>query len=119
MNPNLWFIIKVGVSALLIAAISELGKRNSLLAALLASLPLISVLAMFWLFAETRDTERVAELTIGIFWLILPSLALFITLPLLLRKGVDFYPAMGIAVIVTVACYLIMLRILSHFGIQI
>jgi hypothetical protein len=118
MSSTLWFIIKVGISALLIAAISELGKRSSLMAALLASLPLISVMAMFWLFIETRDAQRVAELTTGIFWLILPSLALFITLPLLLRKGVDFYLAMAISITITIACYFIMLRVLKYFGIH-
>lgn len=118
MNPSLWFIIKVGISALLIAAVSELGKRSSLMAALLASLPLISVLAMFWLFIETHDAQKVAELATGILWLILPSLALFIALPLLLRKGVDFYLAMGISMALTVGCYFLMLRVLKHFAIQ-
>lgn len=118
MNQTLWFILKVGISALLIAAISELGKRSSLMAALLASLPLISVMAMFWLFIETRDAQKVADLTTGIFWLILPSLALFIALPLLLRKGVDFYLAMGISIALTVGCYLVMLRVLKFFGIH-
>ncbi|HEY0720106.1 MAG TPA: DUF3147 family protein [Gammaproteobacteria bacterium] len=113
MNPTLWFIIKVGISALLIAVISELGKRSSLLAALLASLPLISLLAMFWLFVETRDVQKVATLASDIFWLVLPSLALFITLPLLLRRGVDFYLAMALAIALTITCYGVMLRLLK------
>lgn len=118
MNPTLWFIVKVAISAVLIATISELGKRSSLLAALLASLPLISVLAMFWLFIETRDVQRVAELTTGIFWLVLPSLALFVSLPLLLRNGVDFYLAMAISIAITIVCYFIMLRVLKYFSVQ-
>lgn len=118
MSPTLWLITKATISGLLIAAISELGKRSSLLAALLASLPLISLLAMFWLFVETRDAQKVIGLANGILWLLLPSLALFIALPLLLRRGVDFYLAMLIAIAITIACYFLMLRVLSHFGIQ-
>jgi hypothetical protein len=118
MNQTLWFILKVGISALLIAAISELGKRSSLMAALLASLPLISVMAMFWLFIETRDAQKVADLTTGIFWLILPSLALFIALPLLLRKGVDFYLAMALSLTLTIVSYYLMVKALKYFGIQ-
>lgn len=118
MTPTLWIVIKVGISALLIAAISELGKRSSLLAALLASLPLISLLAMMWLFVETHDTQKVASLASNIFWLVLPSLALFIALPLLLRRGVEFYPAMALSIAITILCYLVMLRALKYLGIQ-
>ncbi len=113
MNPTLWFIFKVVISALLIATISELGKRSSLLAALLASLPLISLLAMFWLFVETRDVQRVAALSKDIFWLVLPSLPLFLVLPLLLRKGVGFYLAMGLAIALTIGCYGVTMRLLK------
>ncbi|HEY0634268.1 MAG TPA: DUF3147 family protein [Gammaproteobacteria bacterium] len=116
MSPTLWFVVKVVISALLIAAISELGKRSSLLAALLASLPLISVLAMFWLFVETRDAQRVAALASDIFWLVLPSLALFIALPLLLRRGVDFYLAMALSIALTITCYGVMMRLLKGWS---
>jgi hypothetical protein len=118
MNPTLWLITKAGLSGLLIAAISELAKRSSLLAALLASLPLISLLALFWLYLETHDTHKVATLASSIFWLVLPSLVLFISLPLLLRKGVDFYLALGLSIALTIACYFAMLRVLTRFGIQ-
>jgi len=118
MNPTLWFITKAGLSALLIAAISELARRSSLLAALLASLPLISLLAMLWLYLETHDTQKVAALASNIFWLVLPSLVLFIALPLLLRKGINFYLALGFAIALTIACYFSLLRVLARFGIQ-
>lgn len=112
MSTPLWLALKVVISALLIVAIGELGKRSSLAGALLASLPLVSVLAMFWLFAETHDNGKVAALANDILWLVLPSLTLFIALPLLLRKGVDFYLAMGISIALTVASYFAMVRLL-------
>ena len=109
--------IKIVVTAVLVVAISEVAKRSSLLGAVLASIPLTSVLAMIWLYAETGDAQKVAELAGGIFWLVLPSLALFIALPLLLRAGWPFAASLIASGALTVACYFIMLALLKRFGI--
>ncbi len=111
--------IKIAVTAMLVVAISEVAKRSSLFGAVLASIPLTSVLAMIWLYADTGDPEKVAELATGIFWLVLPSLALFIALPLLIRTGWGFAPSLLAASALTVACYFLMLAILKRFGIAI
>jgi len=114
-----YYIVKVVVSALLIVTIAELSKRSSLFGALLASVPLVSVLAMIWLYVDTRDGERVAALASGIFWLVLPSLALFVSLPLLLKQGVDFYLSLGLSILLTIGCYGMMIYLLGRFGIRI
>ena len=111
--------IKIAVTAVLVVAISEVAKRSSLLGAVLASIPLTSVLAMLWLYADTGDAGKVADLATGIFWLVLPSLVLFIALPLLLRAGWAFAPSLVIACALTVAAYFLMLAILNRFGIAI
>jgi hypothetical protein len=111
--------IKIAVTAILVVAISEVAKRSSLFGAVLASIPLTSVLAMIWLYADTGDPEKVAELASGIFWLVLPSLALFIALPLLIRAGWGFAPSLLAASALTVACYFLMLAILKRLGIAI
>ncbi len=111
--------IKVLVTSLLVVAVSEASKRSIVLGAILASLPLTSVLAMGWLYADTRDAEQVAQLATGIFWLVLPSLVLFIALPILLRRGVAFVPSLGISIALTVVAYFVMLAILKRFGISI
>lgn len=109
-----YFVLKVGISALLIAGISELAKRNSLMGALLASIPLVSVLAMIWLFAETRDAEKVAALAGDIFWLVLPSLALFLALPVMLRHGWAFWWALPASLGLTVLAYAATLKLLGR-----
>lgn len=114
-----YYLVKVAISALLIVAIAEISKRSSLLGALLASIPLVSVLAIIWLYLDTRDGDRVAALASGIFWLVLPSLVLFLALPLLLRQGVNFYLSMGLSVLLTVGCYWAMLGLLKQIGIEI
>lgn len=113
-----YYVVKVVISALLIVAIAEISKRSSYAAALLASVPLVSVLAMIWLYFDTRDAAKVAALAGGIFWLVLPSLALFIALPLMLKQGLNFYLSMGLSILITVACYRLMLAVLDHVGIE-
>jgi hypothetical protein len=111
--------MKIAVTAVLVVAISEVSKRSSLLGALLASIPLTSVLAMVWLYADTGNAHKVADLASGIFWLVLPSLVLFIALPLLIRSGWAFIPSLAMASGLTVASYFLMLVILKRFGISI
>lgn len=113
-----YYVVKVAISALLIVAIAEISKRSSYVAALLAAVPLVSVLAMIWLYVDTRDAAKVAALAGGIFWLVLPSLALFIALPLMLKQGLNFYLSMGLSILITVACYWLMLALLDHVGIE-
>lgn len=99
------FALKVLVSALLIAGASELAKRSTVAGALLASLPLTSVLAMAWLFAQTRDASAVASFSMGVFWAVLVSLPMFPVLSLLLRRGVGFPVALACACAVAAAGY--------------
>jgi hypothetical protein len=113
------YALKVLATSVLVVAASEAAKRSTLAGAILASLPLTSLLAMVWLWAETKDPEKVAALAHGIFWLLLPSLALLFALPLLLRKDVPFAPALLIAVALTVASYFAMIKLLRWLGIEI
>jgi hypothetical protein len=99
------FALKLVLSALIIAGASELGKRSTSAGAILVSLPLSSLLAVTWLYVETKDTARVAGMTSGIFWAILPSLLFFLVLPVLLKKGWGYWPALGASCAVTTAGY--------------
>lgn len=113
----LYATLKVLLTSVLVVAVSEAAKRSSLLGAILASVPLVSVLAMIWLYIDTRDVEKVADLATGIFWLVLPSLVLFLTLPILLRAGIDFYAALALSIALTVAAFFAMVYGLRSFGI--
>ncbi|MGZ8175090.1 MULTISPECIES: DUF3147 family protein [Methylobacter] len=114
----IYTIIKVIATSLLIVAISELSKRSSLLGALFASMPLISVLAILWLYIDTKDVAKVSDLATGIFWLVIPSLAFFVSLPILLKNGVNFYLSLGLSMSVTAGCYFLMTQILMRYGIK-
>jgi len=99
-------------------AIAEIAKRSSGFAALLASLPLTSLLAFMWMHLEGAESASIADLSGQIFWLVLPSLVLFILLPLLLKQGFGFWLSLALSVIATVLCYFIMLPMLRKFGVQ-
>jgi hypothetical protein len=113
-----YYITKILITTVLVVLISEVSKRSSLLGAILASIPLVSVLAMLWLYIDTKDIEKISALSSNIFWLVLPSLVLFIALPLLLKQGFSFYLSMGISVALTIVAYALMLIILDYFGIK-
>ncbi|HMM66868.1 MAG TPA: DUF3147 family protein [Dokdonella sp.] len=110
--------IKIALTALVVVVVSEIAKRSSFWAAILASLPLTSLLAFAWLYLETGDSQRVAALSQGIFWLVIPSLPLFLVLPVLLRAGVNFWASLGVACVVTVGAYFVMLLVLGRFGVR-
>lgn len=113
-----YYVVKLLISAALIVAISELGKRYTFLGALLASLPLVSWLAFVWLYHDTGDPMQVAALSKSIFWLVLPSLALFVVLPWLLARHVNFYLALAAATAAMFACYGLMVLVLHRFDVH-
>ena len=113
-----YYLVKIFVTTVLIVVISEIAKRSTFIGAILASVPLVSVLAMIWLYIDTKDVTRISNLSISIFWLVIPSLTLFLALPLLLKQGLNFYLSIGISIVLTVGCYWIMVSALNHFGVE-
>jgi hypothetical protein len=109
------YIIKLVISAAIIVAVSEISTRSSFFGGLLASLPLTSFLAMLWLYHDTKDTAKVADLSSSIFWLVLPSLVFFIAFPKFLSLHLNFYASFAAATAVMLACYGLTLLILKRF----
>lgn len=112
----LHFAIKVLLSAIVIVAVAEIAKRSTVWAAALASLPLTSILAFVWLHVDGEPAERIASLAGSIVWLVLPSLLLFVVLPLLLRAGWQFWPSLLVACLATAAGYGATLWLLQRAG---
>lgn len=110
------FLIKVLLSALVIAAVAEIGRRSTIMAAVLASLPLTSILAFVWMHLDGVDPQQIAQLSRDILWLVLPSLLLLLTLPALLTRGYAFWPSLLAACVITVLGYAMMLLILRTWG---
>ena len=111
-----WYALKTLLTAGIIVLVSEVAKQKAILGSLIASLPLVSVLGMLWLYGETQDTERLIKHSEGTFWYVIPSLPMFLFLPWLMRKGVGFYGALGAGLVLTLALYLLTAKFLSRFG---
>jgi uncharacterized membrane protein (GlpM family) len=112
------FLVKILLTAIIIATVSELGKKSSALGAILAALPLTSLMAMIWLYSDTQDASKVADLSINIFWAVLPSFIFFLSLPLLIRSGFRFPSAMALSCSLMLAGYGAYIWILGRVGIQ-
>jgi len=108
----LQIVAKALLAGAMIAAIAEIGKRLPAMAALVASLPLVSVLGMIFLWSARPDPENMAVHTQATFWYVLPSLPMFLVIPMMLRSGVNFWIALALGCGLTVGLYLLMM----HFG---
>jgi len=111
-----WYIIKLFLTAGIIVIISEVSKRLPLLGSLIASLPMVSVLGMIWMYGETKDLIRIADHAEGTFWYVLPSLPMFLLMPFLLRKGISFPAALSAGIALTGVLYFLMTKVLAKFG---
>ena len=111
----IWYIVKLLVSAGIIVLISELSKKLPLLASLVASLPLVSVLGMIWMYGEKVEIEKIAAHSVGTFWYVLPSLPMFLVMPWMLRKGISFPASLGVGIALTGVLYFMMTKVLAKF----
>ena len=113
----LYVVTKALLSGAIIAGASEVAKRSPALGAIILSLPLVSLLAFVWLWRDTADKEAIAALSQSTFWLVLPTLPMFLVLPALLRNGLNFWLALAISCILTVCLYFLAVWVLQKLGI--
>ncbi len=113
-----YLILKALLSGVIIAIVSELARRSPGLGALIASLPLISILGMMWLWRDTSDPDRMAAHATGTFWFVLPSLPMFLLIPALLKRGVGFWPALAAGCVLTMVLYALTVWLGPRFGLR-
>jgi hypothetical protein len=111
-------IAKALLAGAMIAAIAEIGRRLPATAAIVASLPLVSVLGMIFLWHARPDAENMAVHAEATFWYVLPSLPMFLLIPALLRSGMNFWLALAAGCVLTVVLYLLMMQIGPRFGLK-
>lgn len=114
----LYLIIKAALSGIIIAIVSEVAKRNPGFGALIASLPLVSLLGMIWLWRDKPDASNMAAHVEATFWFVLPSLPMFLLIPALLRTGVAFWLSLMVGCLITVALYATMVWAGPRFGVR-
>lgn len=72
----------------------------------------------YWLWRDTKDVERIADLAQSTFWYVLPSLPMFLVLPAMLRVGVGFWTSIGASCALTMVLYTATAWVLARFGIN-
>jgi len=114
----LYLAIKAALSGVLIAIISEVAKRYPGFGGLIASLPLVSVLGMIWLWRDKPDAANMASHAEATFWFVLPSLPMFLAIPMMLRNGFGFWVSLAAGCVLTVALYALMVWAGPRFGLK-
>ena len=112
------YAAKIALTALVVVAISEVAKRWTLMGAVIASLPLTSILALVWLYVDTKSMSKVSDLSWGIFWVVIPSLLFFVTFPMLIKWGANFWLSLGGACAVTALGYFGYIKMLTKLGVN-
>ncbi len=112
-----WLITKYLVTAALVVGISEMAKRSDRLGAVMAALPLVTLLALIWLHVENQPPEKVANHAWYTFWYVLPTLPMFLLFPFFLQR-IGFWPTLAVSAMISVACFWLLYRIVEPFGIK-
>src|SRR5436190_22004899 len=116
---SIQLVIKALLSGILVVAISELAKKNNLVASVVHSLPLLSLLALCFLYSDTKDATLVGRHAWSTFWFVLPTLPMFLLMPSLIKWFGGFWPAIGVGVLLTVTLYWVTMRLLTLGGVSI
>ena len=114
----LYLAIKAALSGIIIAIVSEVAKRYPGFGALIASLPLVSVLGMIWLWRDKPDVPNMVSHIEATFWFVLPSLPMFLLMPALLRAGWNFWTVLALGCALTVGLYLGMTWVGPRIGLR-
>jgi hypothetical protein len=101
----LMLVIKYAVTASVIVLVSEVAKRSDKLGALISSLPFVTILVMIWLHVERQGCQKIGNHAYYTFWYVLPTLPMFLVMPWLMDKGVNFWLALAICAAVTMICF--------------
>lgn len=112
-----WIITKYLVTAAVVVVVSEFAKRSDKLGALIASLPLVTILTLIWLHVEKQPMAKVANHAWYTFWYVVPTLPMFLVFPVLLPR-LGFWPTLAACTVITVVCFAVFAYTVRRFGIE-
>lgn len=112
-----WIITKYLITAAVVVLITEVAKRSDKLGGLVAALPMVTILALIWLYVENQSTEKIANHAWYTFWYVVPTLPMFLAFPWLLPR-IGFWPTLAASVVITVVCFGLFALLVKRFGIE-
>ena len=113
-----FLLTKYAVTAFVVVLVSEVAKRSDKAGALIASLPLVTVMVMIWLYLENQSPEKIANHAYYTFWYVLPTLPMFLLMPFLLSRGLSFWIALAIGAATTILLFLATALVAKQLGID-
>ena len=112
-----WIIFKYLITAGVVVLISEVAKRSDRLGGLIAALPLVTVLALIWLYVENQSSEKISNHAYYTFWYVLPTLPMFLIFPYLLKKF-GFWVTLSLSMVITLIIFYIFAKVMKSFGVE-
>ena len=112
-----WLITKYLITAAVVVLVSEAAKRSDKLGGFVAALPLVTVLALIWLYVEKQPAEKIANHAWYTFWYVVPTLPMFLAFPYLLPR-LGFWLTLLASVAITVACFAVFALVVRHIGVE-
>lgn len=112
-----WIITKYLITAAVVVLISEVAKRSDKLGSLVAALPMVTILALIWLYVENQSTEKIANHAWYTFWYVIPTLPMFLTFPWLLPR-IGFWPTLSTSIAITCVCFSLFILLVRRWGIE-
>ena len=112
-----WIIFKYLLTAGVVVLISEVAKRSDRLGGLIAALPLVTVLALIWLYVENQSSEKISNHAYYTFWYVLPTLPMFLIFPYLLKKF-GFWITLSLSMMITLIVFYIFAKVMKSFGVE-
>lgn len=114
----LLIVTKYALTSLVIVLVSEIAKRSDKVGALIASLPIVTVMVMIWLYVENQGTAKIAQHAYYTFWYVIPTLPMFLLTPALLYRGFNFWLALAAGVLITLVSFAVTIVVARHFGVN-
>lgn len=113
----LWLITKYAVTAAIVVVVSEVARRHERLGGFIGALPLVTLLALVWLYVEKAPQARIANHAWYTFWYVVPTLPMFLLFPPLLAR-LGFWLALLACAVIAIACFGLFALAVRPFGID-
>lgn len=112
-----WLIIKYLLTSAVVVAVSEFAKRSDRIGGVVAALPLVTLLALIWLYIDKQPEQKIANHAWYTFWYVVPTLPMFLAFPALLPR-IGFWPTLLACVVITIVCFGLFALLVRRFGID-
>ena len=113
-----YLITKYLITALVVVVASEVAKRTDKLGALIGALPLVAIMIMIWLYLERQGNEKIGSYAFHTFWYVLPTVPMFLLMPWLMSRDVNFWLALIACAILSTACFVLTALIARRLGVN-